>query len=258
MASGRLQRRLWAWYSRSYDGLLDLVPYQRLLDLVEERLDLADGVRVVDLGCGTGNLLARAATALGPSARLVGVDASVEMLGRARPKLASVDRAELVAADLLDWIEAAPAASADRVVSVNVLYTMDTAQRARFWGGLVPLLAPGGRAVVVTTDRAGFGPVLREHLAERTVRQSLRPRLVAVLLLNLAIWALEARRVFDPAPLEVLVDEVRAAGGQVLRTERCYGGDVDGVDVLLVVEPAALDVRPSPAPADDVVPGLPG
>jgi len=243
MATERLQRRLWAWYSRSYDGLLDLVPYQRLLDLVVERLAASEGARVVDLGCGTGNLLGRLAGVAGPSAQLVGVDASAEMLARARPKLAPVDRAELVTADVLDWLHSAPHGTFDRIASVNVLYTMDALTRERFWAGLVPLLAPGGRAVFVTTDRAGFGPVLREHLAERSLWSSLRPRLVAVLVLNLLIWALEARQVFDPAPLDLLVAEVRAAGGQVLRTERFYGGETDGVDVLLVIEPVSVDVR---------------
>ena len=245
MASARIQRKLWSWYSRSYDGLLDLVPYQRLLDTTTEALACGPEDRLVDLGCGTGNLLARVAASAGPGAQLGGVDSSAAMLGMARPKLRSTDRAELVESDLLSWLAAAPSGSFDRVVSVNVLYTLDAAQRAQFWSDAVRLLRPGGRLVVVTTDRAGFGPVVREHLEERTVRSSLRPRLLAVLGLNLAIWALEARKVFDPAPLDVLVDECRRAGGSVLRTERCYGGETDGVDVLLVAELAEVDVRPA-------------
>ena len=244
MASDRIQRKLWSWYSRSYDGLLDLVPYQRLLDLTTEAVACGPSDRLVDLGCGTGNLLSRVAATAGPGAELVGVDSSTAMLGMARPKVADVDRVELVESDLLAWLAAAPAGSFDRVVSVNVLYTLDAAQRERFWADAVRILRPGGRLVVVTTDRAGFGPVVKEHLAERSVVSSLKPRLLAVLGLNLAIWALEAKGGFDPAPLEVLVDECRAAGGRVLRTERCYGGDTDGVDVLLTVELAEVDVRP--------------
>jgi SAM-dependent methyltransferase len=245
MASERIQRKLWSWYSRSYDGLLDLVPYQRLLDLTTEAVACGPRDTLVDLGCGTGNLLGRITATAGTGATLVGVDSSAAMLGAARPKLADVDRVELVESDLLEWLAAAPTGSFDRVVSVNVLYTLDAAQRERFWAGAVRILRPGGRMVVVTTDRAGFGPVVKEHLAERSVLSSLKPRLLAVLGLNLAIWAMEAKGGFDPAPVEVLVDECRIAGGRVLRTERCYGGETDGVDVLLTVELAEVDVRPA-------------
>ncbi|MFM7067949.1 MAG: class I SAM-dependent methyltransferase [Actinomycetes bacterium] len=242
MASNRIQRRLWRWYSRYYDGLLDLIPYQRLLELVEESVACGPGDDVVDLGCGTGNLLARLtrSTQLG---RVHGVDSSAAMLGTALPKLAHVDYVELVESDLLAWLAEAPTRSVDRVVSVNVLYTLTAEQRAQFWADALRILRPGGRLVVVTTDRAGFGPVVREHLAERSFWGSLTPRLVAVLGLNLAIWALETGEVFDPAPLSVLLDECVAAGANVLRTERCYGGPDDGVDVLVVAEPITVDLR---------------
>ncbi|MFM7064586.1 MAG: class I SAM-dependent methyltransferase, partial [Actinomycetes bacterium] len=111
MASSRIQQQLWHWYSRSYDGLLDLVPYQRLLDLTTEAVACGPADRLVDLGCGTGNLLARVAAAAGPGARLVGVDSSASMLGMARPKLVGTDRAELVESDLLAWLAAAPSGS---------------------------------------------------------------------------------------------------------------------------------------------------
>ena len=44
------------------------------------------GDRVLDLGCGTGSLTIALARAAGPSGRVVGVDPSVEMIGRARAK----------------------------------------------------------------------------------------------------------------------------------------------------------------------------
>jgi SAM-dependent methyltransferase len=73
MASERIQRKLWSWYSRSYDGLLDLVPYQRLLDLTTEAVACGPRDTLVDLGCGTGNLLGRITTTAGTGATLVGV-----------------------------------------------------------------------------------------------------------------------------------------------------------------------------------------
>ena len=55
-------------------------PFVDLLALVTRR----ENLRVVDLGCGTGELTARLADAL-PGADVVGLDRSPEMLSRAEP-----------------------------------------------------------------------------------------------------------------------------------------------------------------------------
>ncbi|MCB2103066.1 MAG: methyltransferase domain-containing protein [Rhodobacterales bacterium] len=69
------------------------------------RIPLAAADTVYDLGCGTG-IVAPALAARFPSARLVGVDSSPEMLDRAR---ATDTAAEWVLADLTDWMPEAPA-----------------------------------------------------------------------------------------------------------------------------------------------------
>ena len=241
------QQRLWSVYSKAYDGLLDLVPYRRLLDLVTKHLDVRPGQEVLDLGCGTANLLVQLRSQA-PGAVLVGVDSSPEMLAIARRKLGSDPLHRLVEADLLDHIESLEPHSVDRVVSVNVLYTMHAADRARFWAGALRVVRPGGRLVVVTTDRAGVGPVMREQIDEVGLLRCITPRIAVVTALNMVIWAMEVRQVFDPAPLETLVEEVEAAGGGVAATERCYGGEESGVDVLLSVEPVVdLTTRARPA-----------
>jgi ubiquinone/menaquinone biosynthesis C-methylase UbiE len=253
----RAQAKLWSVYSRCYDGLLDLVPYQRLVAQVVDALDARPGDTVVDLGCGTGNTINALVSAV-PDLQVIGVDSSVDMLGVAAPKLAAAD-VELVRSDLLDWLRSAPSDSVDRVVSVNVLYTMHAADREVFWREAVRILRPQGRLVVVTTDREGVGPVIREHFAERSFVASFSFRLVAVLVMNMVIWAMEARRVFDPASEATLRQECADAGAAVLSVTRCYGGEQDGVDVLLVAEPvvdlAALErpaSAPSPAEQDDL------
>lgn len=253
----RAQAKLWSVYSRCYDGLLDLVPYQRLVAQVVDALDARPGDTVVDLGCGTGNTINALVGAV-PELQVTGVDSSADMLGVAGPKLAAAD-VELVRSDLLDWLRSAPSASVDRVVSVNVLYTMHAADREVFWREAVRILRPKGRLVVVTTDREGVGPVIREHFAERSFVSSFSFRLVAVLVMNMVIWAMEARRVFDPASAATLRQECTDAGAAVLSVTRCYGGEQDGVDVLLVAEPvvdlAALQrssSTPSPVEHDDL------
>jgi len=238
MAREQILRRLWSVYSRFYDGLLDLVPYQELLDDAVRELDAGAGDTVVDLGCGTGNVAAAVLRAQ-PTVELVAVDSSADMLEVARRKLHSHPGARVELADVNEWLSRSPSSSADRVVSVNVLYTFDEDSRTTFWSEALRVLAPGGRLVVVTSDRAGIGPVVREHYRRRgSVRRALTPRLAAVGLLNLVIWLFESEGVFDPVPVETLRQECERAGGAVVSSWRCYGGADDGVDVTMVVEPA--------------------
>src|SRR5690242_13857727 len=55
-------------------------PFDDLLQLVKRR----EGLRIIDLGCGTGELTRRLADAL-PSSDVLGLDSSAEMLARATP-----------------------------------------------------------------------------------------------------------------------------------------------------------------------------
>jgi ubiquinone/menaquinone biosynthesis C-methylase UbiE len=236
----RVQRWLWSLYSRCYDGLLDLIPYRRLIDSVVDRLGARPGDRVLDLGCGTGNTTAALVERV-DDLQIIGVDSSDDMLRVARTKLGHHRQVRFVDADLLKWLTTAESGSAERIMSVNVLYTMQPSQRAQFWRHAVRVLAPGGRLVVVTTDRAGIGPVIREQTAEKSFLRSTTPRLAAVLAMNMVIWLLETRKVFDPAPAQQLMREAESHGGSVVSSERCYGGPEDGVDVLMVIE-RALDL----------------
>lgn len=236
MAQSRFQILFWSAYSRVYDGLLKLRPYADLVADSVDRLDVTEGAVVVDLGCGTGNCLnAVVAKYKGLPTELIGVDSSPQMLKTASRKLSSDRRIQLFNASLLDWLGDRSPDSVDAAISVNVLYTMQPSDRERFWTGLGAALKRGGSAVVVTTDRPGIGPVAKEHFAEVPLWRAFPPRLVAVLLMNMVIWMFESNSVYDPASLETLVSEAESAGLSVVETQRCYGGSVDGVDVMLVL-----------------------
>lgn len=232
-------QRLWGMYSRCYDGLLDLAPYRDLLDETVKSVEPDAGRVVADLGCGTGNVLERLVSQnLNPETRFVGVDSSFDMISRARLKLSGDHRVSLVGTDINNWLSGRPDGSVDRITSVNVLYTFDAEDRQRFWTECRRVLSEGGRAVVVTTDREGFWPVVREQYERAgSVRRGLTARLVVVAIMNAVIWLLESKSVFHPVPPETLRMECERAGFKVLDSWRSYGGPEDGVAVTLVLDP---------------------
>jgi len=121
-------------------------------------LDLArpaPGETVVDLGCGRGRDVLRAAAAVGPAGLAVGVDASEEMVARARGAVPpGTGNVRLVRADLADT--GLPAGLADAVVS-NCAINHAPDKEAVF-REVARLLRPGGRVVVSDVVSEGVLP----------------------------------------------------------------------------------------------------
>src|SRR3954470_20576954 len=106
---------------------------------------------VLDVACGTANLLPRLAEWAGSIRRYTGVDVSREMLRAARPKLAATSiPATLEAADAA----ALPfsAARFDTVVSASALHDFPEPERAL--GEARRVLRPGGRLLLLDWSRA--------------------------------------------------------------------------------------------------------
>lgn len=106
--------------------------YRRPRGRLHDRLDLRPGQTVVDLGCGTGLNLPRLAAAVGPTGRVVGIDANAGMLAvaRARVRRAGWRSVRLLrgdAADLLTLFPDAglPTGAVDAVVATFVLSLLD-------------------------------------------------------------------------------------------------------------------------------------
>jgi tRNA (cmo5U34)-methyltransferase len=99
--------------------------------------------RVLELGTGTGET-ARRVLARNPSARLIGVDASDEMLAHARAALPA-ERVELRVARLEDPLPEGPF---DLVISALAVHHLVAGAKADLFARMAAVLGPGGRVVI--------------------------------------------------------------------------------------------------------------
>lgn len=130
----------------TYDELRPLDEgWWELFDALVREGGLA-GQRVLEVGCGTGRLAARLAER---SCRVWGVEPSSEMLEHARAHVPRGVGLKLGAAEALPFKDG----WFDRVVMRLVVHLID---RPRAFAEARRVLAPGGRLVVATFDRAHF------------------------------------------------------------------------------------------------------
>jgi ubiquinone/menaquinone biosynthesis C-methylase UbiE len=131
-------------------------------DTVKGRLvaaaNLRPGQRILDLGCGTGNLALRV-KGVCPGAEVSGVDADPRMLGTAVRKAM---RAGLEAAFTRGFAESLPYPDGafDRVVSSLFFHHLSLPQKASALREAARVLAPGGELHVADWGRPS-GPLLR-------------------------------------------------------------------------------------------------
>ncbi len=116
--------------------------YAQVLQAVCRLADARPGMRVLDVGAGTGGLALRFAR-LG--CQVWAADFSAAMLGRARLNLPHVP---LVQADLRQDLPFVPGASFDRIVSAYVFHHFELPEKVRILARLCQHLAPQGRLVV--------------------------------------------------------------------------------------------------------------
>ena len=135
----------------SYDLLVWLLLLGRERAFRERLVGLArleQGQSVLDVGCGTGSLAIAARRRVGPAGQVEGVDASPELIARARKKAgrAGVDvRFTIGGAETLPF----PDATFDAVLNTMVLHHLP--REAREWCAreIRRVLKPGGRVLAV-------------------------------------------------------------------------------------------------------------
>jgi SAM-dependent methyltransferase len=173
--------------------------YQRLIGaprskglFVSEHVRARPGERLIDLGCGTGELLA----SLPDGISYVGVDIDPAYIETARTKFG--DRGQFVCADITTY-RPAPT-SYEVVIGYGVLHHLDDRQCHLAFGLARTGLTAGGRAVFAEpcrTPDAGFiERALMDHDRGRHIR-------------TVARYTDLARKQFDGVTTELLADTYR-------------------------------------------------
>jgi SAM-dependent methyltransferase len=149
---------------------------------------LAEGGRVVDLGCGTGQSLGLLAARF-PASTYTGVDQSADSLAAARRRFEALGGdVRLVRADLEDAVDEWEVdGGADLVIAANTAH--DLSDPVAFFRGVRSLLAPGG---VLLLHELGFDDDMTVNAAD--------PHAVGVLVFGLYHCVPLARRRDGIAP----------------------------------------------------------
>lgn len=250
-----LEGLFWNFYAFLYDTILGLLPYQELLAKSVDALDIRESnLRILDAGCGTGNLASVISVFACRDICLEGIDTSPAMLRRARAKTQKFSWVRYARKDLNQPLPYS-ARSFDRVVALNVLYALREPQailqefhRILKFGGLLvianPIASPKVRAILSAHMRMIAAKGWRRGLLLFLKTLLIFPRLIVVIALNvLVIRRLADKNIYHFFDAETLEENLKKANFEVLCCGLAYGdSDVFIVASKIVSMPDRSDV----------------
>lgn len=153
-----LSENFWKKYFKAYDVLNSSIPYQELLNDIIVAAEIKRSDMILDAGSGTGNLAIKLEK---KCAKVIGFDfskAGIKIHHRKNPA------AEVIEGDLTIKL---PFRNNffDKIVSNNVIYTIDKTKREFIFREFYRILKPGGKIVIANIHR-GFKPwaIFIDHL----------------------------------------------------------------------------------------------
>lgn len=203
-----------------YDTLLVLHPYRHMVSEVSDSVALEPGARVLDAGCGTGNVTGQLLRA---GYRVTAIDASGGMLQRARCKSPG---ATVEAVDLNERLPY-PEHTFDAVTCSNVLYSLR--EPAATLAEMRRVLKPGGRLALSNPGKHfSMGAVLKAHwsVSDSRGRAELLlavPKIVMLAVSNLFLLNPAKKKLLFFAAPEELRALLQQAGFENIEVRPCYG-----------------------------------
>ena len=153
--------RLWDLYALCYDAVNQSPPYRRLLSSVIAKLDLKPGQKLLDAGCGTGNLEVLISDLGLENIKIEAVDSNQGMLDRALKKGVGA-KTNFRLADLNQKL-AFSDNFFDRMVAIHVLYALKDPQAALY--EFFRVLKPDGLLVLANPhDKSKSSEIMKANL----------------------------------------------------------------------------------------------
>jgi cyclopropane-fatty-acyl-phospholipid synthase len=129
-------------------------------ELISRKLGLAEGMRLLDVGCGWGGMVIHAANRYG--VRAVGITLSHEQAELASKRVAEAGCAERVEIRLQDYRDVADGPF-DMISSIGMFEHVGMTQLGRYFESLGALLTPGGRLLNHAISRPPGPPRFDKH-----------------------------------------------------------------------------------------------
>jgi len=151
----------WASFYDKVVWLMSLGKGQEFRELTVDLAQIKPGDRVLDVGCGTGDLTMAAKALTGPDGKVYGTDASPEMIEQAQRK---VDQAGVDVTFQVDLIEniTFPDNQFDIVLSSLMMHHLTDDLKREGLAEIYRVLKPGGRIMIVDMESSSSGSVFQK------------------------------------------------------------------------------------------------
>jgi ubiquinone/menaquinone biosynthesis C-methylase UbiE len=147
--------------------------------MIVEMAKIEPGDKVLDVGCGTGNLTLTAKIYAGASGSAYGIDASPEMIDVARKKAKRSGSAAVFEVGLVEKI-AYPDATFDVVISRLVIHHLPDDLKRRAFAEIFRVLKPGGRFFLADFNPSAYSVLSHVTLARLVGHRTMHTNMQAL------------------------------------------------------------------------------